>query len=272
MGIGSDSVISRLGANLTNILLPLYLTSYQIGLFNGAFKPFVLLAFTCESCMRFFTPYIAGVKDSSKDELEKHLSFMHKLVAFFTLTILIIPVFFSNPLIKLVYGDNLIASTPYMAALALGYMIYYLPPQSPPLMALGMEWKVIWCSVVKLLINLIALITLIPKYEIWGAVIAINLSFFGYWVATLLLYRRAKLRPVNKPFNYFGFAIITFSLSYAISKFLSGGLLGIAVFLSISGLISLIVYWDNSERRVVGTHMIEFMKKLPTNRGTAGSS
>jgi O-antigen/teichoic acid export membrane protein len=221
--------------------------------------------------MRFFSPYIAGVKNSSKDKLEKHLSFMHKLVAFFSLTILIIPVFFSNPLLKLVYGDNLIASTPYMAALALGYVIYYLPPQSPPLMALGMEWKVILCSIVKLLTNLIALIIFIPKYGIWGAVIAINLSFFGYWATTILLYHQTKLRPVNKPFNYIVFAIITFSLSCAISKWLSGGLFGIAVFLSISGLISLIVYWDNSEKRVVGSHMIEFMKKLPANRRTAGS-
>ena len=262
LGIGFDSIISRLGANLTIILLPLYLTSYQIGVFNGAFKPFMLLAFPGECCMRFFSPYIAGIRYGSKEKIEEYLSVMHKLVAFFSLTILIAPVFFSSPLIKFVFGEKLLESVPYMVVLAFGYMIYYLPPQSPPLMALGLEWKVVWCSIVRLISNLIALVIFIPKYGIMGAVIAINVSFFGYWITTVLLYQGARLRPVKNLFKYIVFASTSFSLGWAVSKWFSDELLGIAVFLIISGLFSLIIYWDKSEKQMAISYARPLMKKL----------
>jgi len=262
LGIGFDSIISRLGANLTIILLPLYLTSYQIGVFNGAFKPFMLLAFPGECCMRFFSPYIAGIRYGEKEKIEEYLSVMHKLVAFFSLTILIAPVFFSSPLIKFVFGEKLLESVPYMAVLAFGYMIYYLPPQSPPLMALGLEWKVVWCSIVRLISNLIVLVIFIPKYGIIGAVIAINISFFCYWITTVFIYHKAELRPVKNLFKYIVFASTTFLLGWVISKWFSDKVLGIAVFLIISGLFSLIIYWDKSERQMAITHVRPFMKKL----------
>jgi O-antigen/teichoic acid export membrane protein len=262
MGIGFDSVISRLGANLTNILLPIYLSSYEIGIFNGAFKPFVLLAFSGESCMRFFSPYIAGIRDGSSDKIEEYLALMHKLVAFFSLTILIIPVFFSSSLISLVFGDQLLASAPYMSALAFGYVIYYLPPQSPPLMALSLEWKVIWCSIIRLCSNLIALIIFIPGFGIMGAVIAMNLSFFSYWVTTLILYRLTKLRPVKKPLKYFTFAATTFTLGWSVNKWFSEDLIGVFVFLIVSGLFSIIIYWDKEEKQMAILHTTKLVKKI----------
>lgn len=262
VGIGFDSVISRFGANLTNILLPVYLTAYQIGLFNGAFKPFVLLAFPGECCMRFFSPYIAGIRDSAKENIGEYLSFMHKVVAFFTLTILIIPIFFSTTLIKLVFGEKLIESASYMAVLAFGYMIFYLPPQSPPLMALSLEWKVIWCSIVRFLSNLIAIIVFIPKYGIMGAVIAINISLFGYWIMTIIIYKKAKLRPVKNPFRYIVFAATTFLLGWIMNKWVSKELLGVVLFLVITGLFSLIVYWDKSEKQMAIPHARVVMRKL----------
>jgi len=262
IGIGFDSVISRLGANLTIILLPLYLTAYQIGLFNGAFKPFVLLAFPAECSMRFFSTYIAGIRDNTKMNISEYLSLLHKIVTFFTLTILITPIFFSNTLIKFVFGVNLIECAPYMAALAFGYMIFYLPPQSPPLMALSLEWKVIWCSIVRFLTNLTAIIIFIPKYGIMGAVIAINISFFSYWIMTIIIYKRVKLRPVKNPFRYFVFASLAFLLGWTINKWISKELLGVALFLIITGLLSLLVYWDKSEKQLAIPHARTVVIKL----------
>ena len=262
IGVGFDSVVSRLGANLTIILLPVYLTAYQIGLFNGAFKPFGLLAFPGECCMLFFSPYIAGIRDGAKKNIREYLSLMHKVVAFFTLTILITPIFFSSYLIKFIFGDKLIESAPYMAVLAFGYMIFYLPPQSPPLMALSLEWKVIWCSIVRFLSNLIAIIVFIPKYGLMGAVIAINISFFGYWIMTVIIYKKAKLRPVKNPFRYIVFAATTFLLGWIINKWVSKELLGVVLFLIVTGLFSLIVYWDKSEKQMAIPHARVVMRKL----------
>nr|WP_320017312.1 oligosaccharide flippase family protein [uncultured Desulfobacter sp.] len=262
LGIGFDSIISRVGANLTIILLPLYLTSYQIGIFNGAFKPFMLLAFPGECCMRFFSPYIAGIRYESKKKIQEYLSVMHKLVAFFSLTILIAPIFFSSSLIKFVFGNKLLESVPYMAVLAFGFMIYYSPPQSPPLMALGLEWKVVWCSIVRLLSNLIALVIFVPKYGIMGAVIAVNVSLFSYWIITVFIYYKAELKPIKNFFKYIVFASTTFLLGWAVSKWFFDNLLGIAVFFIISSLVSLIIYWDKSERQMVITHAMSIINKF----------
>ena len=262
LGIGFDSIISRLGANLTNILLPLYLTSYQIGLFNGAFKPFVLLALAGECCLRFSSPYIAGVRYESKKKVQEYLVLTHKLVTFFTLTLLILPVFFATPMVNIVFGSKLIKSAPYMVLLALGYMIYYLPPQSPPLMALGMEWKVIWCSIVRMLLNIIGIVIFIPKLGILGAVIAINISFVGYWLTTILLYHKAKLKPITGSVRYIIFTFAVFTIGFAIKQGFSDGLSGIIIFLLVSYMFSLIIYWDKSEKQMAISYARIFMRKL----------
>jgi O-antigen/teichoic acid export membrane protein len=250
LGIGLNNVISRFGANLTMILLPVYLTSYQIGIFSGAFKPFVLLTFSGECIMRFFSPYIAGVRYISKDKIEEYLATMHRLVTFFTLTIVILPVFFSDSLIELVFADKLLASARYMAILAFGYVICYLPPQSPPLMAIGMEWKVIWCSAIRLVINLIGIILLVPKFGIMGAVISVNLAFLSYWMVTLILYIKEKLNPVENLFSYLSFSTLAFLAGLVIKNWVSEGLSGVFLFLLITSLVSLLVYWSKSEKAV----------------------
>lgn len=262
LGIGFDSIISRLGANLTNILLPLYLTSYQIGVFNGAFKPFVLLAIAGECCLRFSSPYIAGVRYKSKERVQEYILLTHKLITFFTLTLLILPVFFASPMLNIVFGSKLIESAPYMTILAIGYMVFYLPPQSPPLIALGWEWKVVWCSIVRLLVNIIGIVIFIPKYDILGAAIAVNISFMGYWATTVFLYHKARLKPINGFMRYILFTTVVIVLGIAIKQWLSGDLVGIITFLILSCLLSIIVYWDKSEKRKAISYARPLMGKL----------
>jgi len=262
LGIGFDSVISRLGANLTNILLPVYLTSYQLGVFNGAFKPFVLFAFAGECCMRFFSPYIAGVRYESKEKIEKYLAIMHKLVAFFTLTIIITPIFFASPLIKFVFGEKLLASAPYMVVLAFGYLIFYLPPQTPSLMALGLEWRVIWCSIIRVLINLIGILILVPKFGIMGAVVAMSIAFLGYWLTSLFLYWKEQLSPVKGLSRYLAFAATTFLLGVVIKEGVSNGFAGVVLFMFTSCFLSLIVYWDKSEKGYAFLYIGNLMGRL----------
>ena len=260
LGIGFDSVISRFGSNLTMILLPVYLTSYQIGIFSGAFKPFVLFTFAGECVMRFFSPYIAGVRYVSKEKIEEYLAIMHRLVAFFTLTVVVLPIFFSNSLINLVFGEKLLASAPYMMLLAFGYLIFYLPPQSPPLMALGLEWNVIWCSIIRFIINLIGIILLVPKFGIMGAVMSINIAFLSYWIVTLFLYVKEKLRAVENVASYFIFAAVTFSSGFMIREWISEGLVGVLLFLIVSLLFSLLFYWGKPERVLVASYIARVKK------------
>jgi len=266
LGIGFDSIISRLGANLTNILLPLYLTSYQIGIFNGALKPFMLLAIAGECCLRFFSPYIAGVRYESREKVQEYVLLAHKLVTFFTLTLLILPVFYAVPMLNIVFGNKLIESAPYMAILAFGYIVYYLPPQSPPLVALGLEWKVVWCSFARLILNIFGIILFIPKFGILGAIIALNISFVGYWLSTMLLYHTKRIRPITCFSRYIAFTAVVFVSGYAIRQLVSGGFSGVIIFLLVSYLFSLIIYWSKLEKQIAITYVRPLIEKLGFNR------
>jgi O-antigen/teichoic acid export membrane protein len=248
LGIGLDSVVSRLGGNLTNMLLPLYLSSYQIGVFNGGFKPFVLFAFGGECCIRFFSPYVASVREETKEKIEEYVSIMHKMITFFTLTVLILPLYFSEPLTRIIFGEKLIVSAPYMKGLAFGYLLFYLPPQTPPLIALGFEWKVIWCSIIRVVINLLGIIILVPRIGILGAVIAVSIAFGGYWVTSIFLYWKIRIRPVRETYRYMVFGLITFLLGAMIESLLPDSVSSVMLFLLLSWTASLVVYWGESEK------------------------
>lgn len=260
LGVGFNNLINRFGANLTNILLPVYLSSYQIGVFNGAFKPFVLFAFASENALRFFSPYIARINNESMQKIEYYLAITHKVVAFFALTIMVLPVFFATPITKFIFGNKLIASSPYMSVLALGYMLFFLPPQTPPLMALGLEWKVIWCSLSRVIFNLLGIIILIPKYGIMGAVYAVNLAFFAYWFSTIICYWNENIKPIDNISRYLAFSIVSVMLAYFVKIWMSDQLCGIILFILLSCSISLIVYWSKHEKKIVLLYIKQLFK------------
>ncbi|MDL1967376.1 MAG: oligosaccharide flippase family protein [Deltaproteobacteria bacterium] len=259
IGIGLDSVIYRLGANLTNILLPVYLTSYQIGVFNGAFKPFTLLVLGNQCCIQFFSPYIASERYRTKEAIENKLDMLHKLSTFFTLTILIIPLFFANSLCRLIFGDHLAVSAAYMQILTLGYLLYYIPPYSAPLKAIGLEWKVLWSSVTQVIVNLLGLIVLVPMWGIKGAVFSVVLAFTSYWIVNICLYRMEGLTAIkNNVSKYLGFALLTILSGWLIKQYVTQGLAGIILFLIAVIVLSLVVYWSGAERRMA----FAYLKKL----------
>lgn len=256
LGIGLDSVIYRLGANLTNILLPIYLTSYQIGVFNGAFKPFTLLVLGNQCCIQFFSPYIASERYRTKEGIENKLDMLHKLSTFFTLTILITPLFFAKPLCKLIFGDHLVISATYMQILALGYLLYYIPPYAAPLKALGLEWKVLCSSVTQVVVNLVGLIVFVPIWGIKGAVFSVIFAFASYWIVNICLYWMAGLKPIKNDISrYLGFALLTILSGWLIKQYVTQGLAGIILFLIAVILLSLVVYWSGAERRMAFAYL-----------------
>lgn len=262
IGIGFDGIISRLGSNLTNAVLPLYLSSYQIGIFNGAFKPFMLLAFASECCLRFSSPYIAGCRYLSKDKIEEQLFITHKIVTFFTVLFLSLPFMFSETIISFVFGTKFIDSAPYMVVLSLGYLIYYLPPQSPPLVALGLEWKVIWCSIAKLFFNFVCIIVLVPKFGIMGAVAAISISLLAYWCVTVLIYFKQKIKPLNNSLRYIMFAVVICFAGYIVQLVESYGVGKIIIFILVASSVSLIVFWNRAEKEWALSQSIFLIRRI----------
>lgn len=196
IGIGLDNVIYRLGANLTNILLPLFLTAHAIGIFNGAFRPFILLTMPHQVLFLFFSPYLAEKRDDIKSG-ENRLHLFHEITAFVNIFMMLIPYFFSETVCKVIFGRNLLSSAPYMKLLAIGYLIYYFPPFTAPLKAFGMEWKVLKSSIAQIAINLSGLIILTPYLGVQGAVISVISAYITYWCVTVYIYWKDRIRPVK---------------------------------------------------------------------------
>jgi len=251
IGVGLDNVIFKLGSNLTNILLPFYLQESQIGIFNGAFKPFVLLIAGNQITIQFFIPYIASRVDEEKQKKEEILHIFHKINAFFTLSIIVMPLFFSVFLNRFFFGNKLLESISYMVLLTAGYLIYYLPPYSTPLKAFRMEWKVIYSSITQVIVNLLAIIILVPKYGIKGAVYAVIMAFASYWLVNIILYISAKLRPVSNISNYLFFIAFSLINGLLIQNLFSQKIYSLLLFLAINLLGAYFVFSNSEERQMI---------------------
>jgi O-antigen/teichoic acid export membrane protein len=250
LGIGLDSVIYRLGANLTNIVLPLYLTSYQIGIFNGAFRPFTLLVLGNQCCIQYFSPYIASERYGTKEAMAKKLECFHKISTFFTATILILPLFFAETLCRTLFGSQLADSAQFMRMLSLGYLIYYLPPYAGALKALGFEWRVLWSSVTQVVVNLVCFFILVPLWGIKGAVVSVILAYTSYWIVGIFVYWIEGIRPVKNISNYLIFLSLTVLSGWILYRYFTQGIPGIISFLFVSSILSCLVYWNREERRM----------------------
>lgn len=255
IGVGLDNVIYKFGVNLTNIILPLFLTEVQIGIFNGAFKPFVLFIAGNQITFQFFNPYIASRMHEKKKEKEKVLNIFHKINVIFTCSVIILPIFFSGLLNRIIFGNKLLDSIPYMFLLGFGYFIYYMPPYSNALKALGKEWKVVYSSVGQLIINLIGIVILVPKYGVKGAVYAVMLAFLGYWMINAFLYVREKIRPVTNVTYFIIFIMLSFINGFLINRFFNQKFYSILLFLLINSILAYFVFLTRKEKREIFSYI-----------------
>jgi O-antigen/teichoic acid export membrane protein len=256
LGIGMDNLLFRLGDNLTNILLPLYLTEEIIGVFNGAFKPFVLLVAGTQISIQFFNPYIAAVRDSDKKSKEDILSAFHKLIFFFTFSVTILPLFFAGAINHLIFGSQLSRSVPYMVILAVGYLFANSPPYSSPLKALGLEWKVILSAAAKLTLNIVGVVVLVPLFGLKGAIYAVVVSLIGYWLVNVAIYAYQKIKPISGVPNYILFLLFVLLNGWLLNRFWGEGLPVMLVFLLLNGVGGFFLYLRKTDK----TRLLELIK------------
>jgi len=161
------------------------------------------------------------------------------------------PLFFSVFLNRFFFGNKLLESISYMVLLTAGYLIYYLPPYSTPLKAFRMEWKVIYSSITQVIVNLLAIIILVPKYGIKGAVYAVIMAFASYWLVNIILYISAKLRPVSNISNYLFFIAFSLINGLLIQNLFSQKIYSLLLFLAINLLGAYFVFSNSEERQMI---------------------
>lgn len=243
-----ESVVFRVGLQLAIVLLPLLLTSREIGLYNAAAKPFQFLVLANDCVIQFFLPYLAAVPQGSRDELETRLQQFHKLAFFFTATTLVLVAAFSSSIASLLFGDTGPAVAPFMAVLAFGYILYYTPPYSSAFKSIGKSRLSVACGVAQTVTILAALPILAPPFGVWGVVSASCLAYGVYWMLEVWFYRESRLTPVTGIERYVVFLLFNLACGYLLEASI-GGITAMAIFLAVAAVASLGLYWTGQERR-----------------------
>lgn len=244
-----ESVVFRLGLQLAIVLLPLLITSREIGLYNAASKPFQFLVLANDCVIQFFLPYLAAVPRGSRAELETRLQQFHKLAFFFTATTLVLVAEFSSSIASMLFGDNGPTVAPFMAVLAFGYIIYYTPPYSSVFKTIGKSRLSVICGVAQTATILAALPLLAPPFGVWGVVATSCLAYGVYWMLEVWLYCKSRLKPVAGIERYVAFLLFNLAVGFLLEVSI-GGIAAMAIFLGVAAVASLGLYWTSQERRL----------------------
>ncbi len=243
-----ESVVFRVGLQLAVVLLPLLLTAREVGLYNAAAKPFQLLVLANECVIQFFLPYLAAVPQASRVELEARLQQFHKMAFFFTATTLVLVVVFAPSISSILFGDSGPDVAPFMAVLALGYIVYYTPPYSGGFKSMGKSRLSVICAVAQTTTVLASLPLLAPAFGVWGVVWAVCLAYAVYWLLEVWFYRESRLKAVAGVGRYVVFLLFNLVVGHLLEA-LVGGVAAMAIFLCVAAAASLVLYWTADERR-----------------------
>lgn len=244
-----ESVVFRVGMQVAVVVLPLLLTSREIGLYNAAAKPFQLLVLANECVIQFFLPYLAAVPQSATEELDSRLQRFHKLAFFFTATTLVLVAVFSSSIASMLFGETGPVVAPFMAVLAFGYILYYSPPYSGGFKSIGKSRLSVLCAVAQTVTVLASLPLLVPSFGVWGVVSAVCLAYAVYWLMEVWLYHASRLTPVKGVGRYVAFLVFNLCCGSLLEASV-GGLAAMAIFLAVASVASLGLYWTGQERRL----------------------
>ncbi|WP_153556595.1 oligosaccharide flippase family protein [Roseimaritima sediminicola] len=245
--IGLDGVIFRVGIQTVTLLLPVLLSVRAAGIFNAASKPLAMLVIGNSFIMRFFGPYIASAGDKDPTCMTLRIQMCHKLAFFFTGSVLVGALTFPHVICNILFGAKAEEIAEYMQVLAIAFIIYYAPPYSANLKAIGLERQVVWCGIIQWATMVVALFVLAPRYGVWGAVTATLLAYSAYWLTEVFLYSFNRLKGVANAERYLAYLFGSTALGFTYNQF-PGGTLSIISFALTVLTLSLLVYWTPGER------------------------
>lgn len=243
-----ESVVFRVGLQLAVVLLPLLLTTREIGLYNAAAKPFQLLVLANECVIQFFLPYLAAVPLTAKDELETRLQRFHKMAFFFTATTLVLVAVFAPSISSILFGETGPAVAPFMAVLAFGYIVYYTPPYSGGFKSMGKSRLSVICSLAQTATVLASLPLLAAPFGVWGVVWGVCLAYTVYWLLEVWFYHESRLKAVAGVGRYVVFLLFNLAVGHLLEAAV-GGLAAMLLFLGVAAVASLVLYWTGEEKR-----------------------
>ncbi|MFO7872571.1 MAG: flippase [Candidatus Undinarchaeales archaeon] len=192
------SVLLSLIGKLDTLMLGIFSTSAQVGIYNAAFPTAFLLTLVLGSTEMIFMPMSSEMLAKNlMDEIRSVFHVVTKWMFSITFPLLLLMVFFSRPLLRILFGAEYVSGAAALSILAAGYFVASaVGPTGATLQTLGKTKIFLMNNIVVLGINVALNLYLIPLYGIVGAATATAVSFALWNLLTLFeVYYFSKIQP-----------------------------------------------------------------------------
>lgn len=252
-----EALVYRGNSILLVMLLPLWLTNYEIGIFNAGFKPFIVAVFPTDCLLQFSLPYIAGSKNLSAASFNQRIQLLHKASFWCSVVACGFIATFSESIAKFLSGnaDTELEIARTMSVLAIAFAVYYLPPYAAICKALNNSKIALNCAFVQSLTMIISVCVLTPIYGQWGPVFSLVLAYTVYWLCEIRGFINLGLQPVAGITRYFLF-LVGFGLSIYAIQLISNDIKAVGCFILSIICCSLVFFWNREDLNL----MLRFLR------------
>ena len=196
--IGLSSLFILVYYNLDLIMLKYFRSDYEVGIYNSAYRIFLVAIVPLQLILATFFPSLSKLGLTPSREMIKRIKNYSVALISTAITISLFLSLFSEPLISLLFGDKFIfAAKPLlilsMNVLVVGINIVF----GNPLIAWGKQKQYVIAIGIGALVNVILNFILIPEYSYMGAALATLLAEASVFVGVVICFSKYYFRVVK---------------------------------------------------------------------------
>ncbi len=237
------SLLSLLQKWADIFILGFYRSTNEIGVYSIAFSTASLLAIIPTALMSLFTPITTSLYAKNKiKDIKKINTFITKWIFTFNLPFLLILIFFSKNLLRVVFGNEYLSGYLALTILGCSYLLLSLTHVYSSNLLIIKKTKLLSVLVlISTLSNIILNILLVPKYGINGAAISTLIATVLFLILVMIYaFIYVRIQPLKL---YFIKPLISGILAIIIMKYIYNLLPDKFLILIFSSLIMLIIYY-----------------------------
>jgi O-antigen/teichoic acid export membrane protein len=167
------SMVGTLLGHSDTLLLGYFLTDTQVGIYNVAFPTAALIVIPYQALNKLALPSISDIKERNEEEIPDVIKTLTRWSISVSLPVFALIVLFSEQVIQLLFGPQYISGALALIILAFGRFVQTATGHLGSIIQTYEETQIVFKnSLLKLVLNIILNITLIPIIGIVGAAIA----------------------------------------------------------------------------------------------------
>ncbi len=197
------AILWSLMGQIDTLMLGGLSTSVQVGIYNAAFPTAFLLTLVLSSTEMIFMPLSSEMfaKNLMK-EIRSVFNVVTKWMFSITFPLLLLMVFFSKPILRILFGAEYVTGATALSILAVGFFVASaVGPTGSTLQTLGKTKILLMNNIAILGIDIALNLYLIPIYGIIGAATATAIAFSLWNILTLIeVHHYTEVQPFRPAF------------------------------------------------------------------------